>query len=213
MQNWKLFSEMRRFAILAGFVAMQVWSGQASAEVRYSDVAGYSVQIAWTDSPTYRTKDGREATKGRTIRKTLYLGARNHIFERTVVDQNKGGLNLGMGPGGQSHGAGLRASWRGDTRKHEEVAGLGETGPELQWAFKDGALIKMLRLREGAQRLTIALTAEGGSFGCSLTVQDLRENGVGRVVDDSGIVQEVVSRTVSVQSCKVEKGNLISGDQ
>jgi len=193
------------FAAAFGLALSPTLWRPAYAEVRYADVAGYSIEVDWTDSPVFRRPDGRTGSKDRTFHETLYLGARNHIFERRTIDQSDtgafGGKNLKV-----------HRAVRADTRKSEDVNALGELNKGAQWTFEAGALVKMQQFPEGAQRLVIDLAGAGDAFTCSLKITDLRKNGVGKIVLANGSQVEVVSRTVSVNYCKVEKGNLISGE-
>jgi hypothetical protein len=192
--------------VVAGLAAVFTLHGTASGEVKYSDLSGYSVEVEWTDTPVFKSADGRTGSKGRTLRETLYLGAKGHIFERTTTEQSEAGaFNKGL-----QH---YKKAMQTDTEKSENVSALGETSKDSQWTFEGGGLVKMRQFPEGAQRLVIDLAGSDGAFTCSLQVKDLRKNGAGKIVLTDGSTVEVVSRTVSVHSCKVEKGNLISGGQ
>jgi hypothetical protein len=194
-------TNVRRAYILAAVFV----SWPATAEVKYSELAGHSIDVEWTDSRTYREANGTEWAKARTIRKMVYLGARNHIFDRTSVEQAKG-----AGPKGVMR---TRGAIRADTQKSEGVGGLGEKVSNMQWSYEGGSLVQMLKLPEGAVRLTIDITADGNGFSCTLGVKELRKEGAGRIIENAGDAREVVSRTVSVNYCKVVDGNPISDQE
>jgi hypothetical protein len=202
----KLFSsflrQICRAASIGVALALTAWR-PANAEMRYSDISGYSIEVDWTDSPVFRRADGRTGSKDRTFHETLYLGAHNHIFERRTVDQSVGGAFVIR----------RRKGIRADSEKSENVSALGELSNKgAQWTFEGGSLVKMQQFPEGAQRMVIDLAGAGDAFTCSLKITDLRKNGVGRIVLKDGATAEMVSRSVSVNSCKVERGNLISGE-
>jgi hypothetical protein len=182
--------------IMMALVAPALLAIPARAQTKFADLVGHSIQAGWTDTVRVRLEDGSETSRDRNVEMTLYVGAQNHVFERTISD----GLHCRRN----------RCGARLDPRKDVNVASLGAQGARA-WSFEGAALVKMVQLREGARRIVVDFGGGGDALTCSISLHDLHKDGVGSVVARHGTAtEEVLSHTISSESCKVTQGNLLS---
>jgi hypothetical protein len=182
--------------LILGVAALAALAGPARAEVKIADLVGHSLKISWHNTIVVKTEDGGEDTRNATTNMTLYVGEQRHVFERVEKEADR-----------------CAHKCRGQVSSEaEHVHGLGALGGEGQWTFEQGALVKMIQLPEGARRVVVSFEGASGALACAVALRDLHKSGDERIVSLSiaGAPMEVISHTISGESCEVVQGNLLA---
>ena len=184
--------------VMAALAALLLLAAPARAQTKFSDVIGHSIQAGWNETVRVRLDDGSEYSRDRIVKMTLYVGSQNHVFERTAS----------VGVVCRQQLCGRRGE--GPPAKDMNVSSLGAQGAKT-WTFEGAALAKMVQLPEGARRVIVDFAGGPDALTCSISLHDLRKDGVGSVVAQHGTAtEEVLSDAISSESCKVTQGNLLS---
>ncbi len=143
-----------------------------------------SLTVSWTSSMMQRASDGREHGRQISINKVIYISSAGRLFERARRTSD-GGMRgkSDVGPGdGQING---------------QARGL---------KFSGDKLIGNMAYASGAVQYVVSFS--GGS--CSVSVVQGRSGGNMRVKGLDGRMYEILSMSVSGQSCSIRDGNALA---
>jgi hypothetical protein len=140
-----------------------------------------SLTLSWITSVMQRAPDGREHGRQMSFNKTIYISGAGRLFERASRTSD-GGMR------------GKRDVGPGDGQMDGQARGLRFSGDRLvgNVAYASGAVQYVVSFSGGGCSVAVALGKAGGNM---------------RVKGLDGRMYEVLSSSVSGQSCSIRDGN------
>jgi hypothetical protein len=145
-----------------------------------------TLSVSWTTSSMQRAPDGREHGRQITVNKTIYISSAGRLFERSQRTSD-GGMR------GKADVA------PGDGQMNGQARGL---------QFSGDRLIGSLAFASGAVQYVVNFS--GGFTSCTVNVVQGRSGGNMRIKGLDGRMYEILSTSVSGQSCSIREGNALA---
>lgn len=170
--------------LIAGELATMACSEAIAAPAQ---LLNKTVSLRWTNSYQQRAPDGQEMGRQIASGRTIYISSAGRLFERTTRSSD-GGMKRrsDLGPG--------------------ETQSAGGVSKSVRWA--GDRLVGSVQFESGAAQYSVSFGA--GFSSCSVDVVYGRSGGNMRMKGLDGRIYEILSSTVSGQSCSVSDGNALA---
>jgi hypothetical protein len=146
-----------------------------------------SLVLSWTTSLTQRAPDGQTVSRQLSFNRTIYVSSNGRLFQRATRSSARMQGTSELGPGDKA---------------------FSKTGEAAGMRFAGDRLVGNVAFAAGAAQFTVSFGA--GFSSCSVDVSLGREGGQMRRKGLDGRMYEILSATVSGQSCSVRDGNLLA---
>ncbi len=146
-----------------------------------------TVLLNWTTTNVQRGPDGQTVSRPISFTRTIYVSSNGRMFDRSTRSAGRHSGTSELGPGGKQ-------------LKTGEAAGL---------RFSGERMVGNVAFATGAAQFVVSFS--GGFSSCSVDVLLGRQGGQMRRRGVDRKMYDILSATVSGQSCSVREGNLLAG--
>jgi hypothetical protein len=159
-----------------------------TAEAAPAQLLNKSLVLGWTTSVTQRAPDGQTVSRQLSFNRTIYVSSNGRLFQRATRSSARMSGTSELGPRDKA---------------------LSKTGEAAGMRFAGDRLVGNVAFATGAAQFTVSFGA--GFSSCSVDVSLGREGGQMRRKGLDGRMYEILSTSVSGQSCSIREGNLLAG--